>query len=159
MSVFVCQYLRGEIILVRHSCGYLSAITSCVRYIDYELLTKLTALERTFLGYLRTSLALSITGIMIAQLLRLDSLLSQPSKPTPNHAIGGVPLAAAFIIGSIVTVLTGAIRFWRQQVAMAEGKVWAGGPELLFVWGTFVAVSQNISCSNFTLFSETECSG
>jgi uncharacterized membrane protein YidH (DUF202 family) len=120
------------------------------------MLTNLTALERTFLGYLRTSLALSITGIMIAQLLRLDSLLSTPSKPTPNHAIGGLPLAAAFIIGSIVTVLMGAIRFWRQQVAMAEGKVWAGGPELLFVWGIFAAVSQYLIAS---LYSGVECSG
>jgi len=100
-----------------------------------------TALERTFLGYLRTSLALSMTGVMIAQLLRLDSLLSTPENPTPNRAIGGLALAAAFMAGSIVTVLAGAIRFWRQQVAMAEGKCWAGGPELLFIWGTFAAVS------------------
>lgn len=78
---------------------------------------------------------------MIAQLLRLDSELSTPERPTPNRAIGGVALSGSFMIGSIVILLMGAIRFWRQQVAMANGKCWAGGPEMLLVWTTFASVS------------------
>ncbi|KAF2400401.1 hypothetical protein EJ06DRAFT_530379 [Trichodelitschia bisporula] len=89
------------------------------------------ALERTFLSYLRTSLALSITGVTIAQLFRLQH------APHPDKHFGffvvGTPLAACFIAGAIITVTAGAIRFWRQQRAMAQGKVFAGGWEMVLI--------------------------
>jgi len=55
--------------------------------------------------------------------------------------VGGVPLATAFISGSLVVVIAGAIRFWRQQTAMVRGKVWAGGAELWFILGVILALS------------------
>ncbi|KAF2742635.1 hypothetical protein M011DRAFT_375215, partial [Sporormia fimetaria CBS 119925] len=86
------------------------------------------ALERTFLGYLRTSLAFSVTGVIIAQLFRLQD------RPTPGHAFHffalGIPLAATFIAFAIVVLCLGAFRVWRQQNAMIRGKVHAGGWEL-----------------------------
>ncbi|EON62125.1 hypothetical protein W97_01344 [Coniosporium apollinis CBS 100218] len=89
------------------------------------------ALERTFLGYLRTSIALSMVGALIAQLFRL-----QPS-PNPDPVLGyfvlGIPLAAVFICAAIVVTVLGAWRFWRQQNAMVRGRIHAGGWEILVI--------------------------
>jgi uncharacterized membrane protein YidH (DUF202 family) len=101
------------------------------------------ALERTYLGYLRTSLALSMVGVIVAQLFRLQS------SELPGGEIGyfvlGVPLAACFIGGSVVVILLGAVRFWRQQTAMVKGKVWAGGWEVLGIMCTGILVSYTMS--------------
>jgi uncharacterized membrane protein YidH (DUF202 family) len=88
-----------------------------------------TALERTYLAYLRTSLALSFLGVSIAQLIRLNE----------GNTVA-TALAAAFISGSIVVVLAGAFRFWKQQTAMVNGQVFAGGWEMLVIFVVTVAV-------------------
>ncbi|KAF2442177.1 hypothetical protein P171DRAFT_523047 [Karstenula rhodostoma CBS 690.94] len=97
------------------------------------------ALERTFLGYLRTSLALAITGVITAQLFRLQH------TATPNPRIGffvlGVPLAAAFIALGMLVLVVGAVRFWRQQRALVRGRVWAGGWEIVGVMGVSLAIT------------------
>ncbi|EGP87391.1 uncharacterized protein MYCGRDRAFT_93582 [Zymoseptoria tritici IPO323] len=86
---------------------------------------------RDHLGYLRTSLALSIMGIIIAQFWRLQH------APNPNPVFGyfivSVPLAAILQVAALCTALLGGIRFWRQQTAMARGKVWAGGWETMVI--------------------------
>ncbi|KAL5447688.1 hypothetical protein PMIN07_001810 [Paraphaeosphaeria minitans] len=97
------------------------------------------ALERTFLGYLRTSLALAVTGVVVAQLFRLQHASS------PNLHIGffvlGVPLAASFIALGILVLLLGALRFWRQQAALVRGRVWVGGWEVLAIMGASLAIT------------------
>lgn len=84
--------------------------------------------ERTFLGYLRTSLALSMIGVLIAQLYRLQH------SPTPSQIFGyfllSKPLACIFQGAALYMACVGACRFFRQQSAMALGKVHAGGWEL-----------------------------
>ncbi|EUC32366.1 hypothetical protein COCCADRAFT_37672 [Bipolaris zeicola 26-R-13] len=91
------------------------------------------ALERTFLGYLRTSLLLVVTGVIIAQLFRLQH------SPHPQPHFGfykiGKPLSATFICMGIVVVLVGAIRFWRLQNALMRGKAIAAGWEVNVVMG------------------------
>ncbi|KAG9188284.1 hypothetical protein G6011_02207 [Alternaria panax] len=86
------------------------------------------ALERTFLGYLRTSLILVMTGVLTAQLFHLQH------AATPNPHFGfykvGKPLAATFVCMAIVVVLVGAMRFWRLQRALVRGKAMAGGWEV-----------------------------
>jgi uncharacterized membrane protein YidH (DUF202 family) len=99
----------------------------------------LLALERTYLGYLRTSLALSNAGIVFAQLFSLTS--SSSGKGGQPKVKNGLPLAVTFIIAAIVVLLLGAIRFWRQQTAMARGKVWAGGFEITLIMFFTIAVS------------------
>ena len=97
-----------------------------------------TALERTYLGYLRTSLAFAIIGIVIAQLFRLQK------SPTPNLRMGffvlGIPLACVCLGASMVITTLGAYRFWKQQNAMARGKVHVGGWEINFIAGTALVV-------------------
>ncbi|KAK7191681.1 uncharacterized protein CC84DRAFT_1115765 [Paraphaeosphaeria sporulosa] len=100
------------------------------------------ALERTFLGYLRTSLALVMTGIITAQLFRLQH--SSSPNPRIGFVVLGVPLAASFIALGMLVLLLGALRFWRQQRALVKGRVWAGGWELLVIMGMSLAVSLSV---------------
>ncbi|KAF2801837.1 uncharacterized protein BDZ99DRAFT_469350 [Mytilinidion resinicola] len=97
------------------------------------------ALERTFLAYLRTSLAFAMTGVVIAQLFRLQHALH------PNPALGffvlGIPLAATFIGAAVVILLIGAFRFWRQQNAIIRGYVYAGGWEITSIMILVIVVS------------------
>ncbi|EEQ88569.1 hypothetical protein RJZ56_000313 [Blastomyces dermatitidis] len=86
------------------------------------------ALERTFLAYIRTSLAFAFQGALIAQLFSLQN------KQDKNIAFGfhtvGRPLACACHACAIIVAAMGSYRFWRQQNALARGKVQAGGWEL-----------------------------
>ncbi|KAI7152888.1 hypothetical protein KC349_g8711 [Hortaea werneckii] len=89
--------------------------------------------ERTYLGYLRTSLALSMVGVAIAQLYRLKH------SPSPNPVYGyyvlGKPVACVFHASALGVILVGAVRFFRQQSAMSIGKVHARGWEVLVIFG------------------------
>ena len=88
----------------------------------------LPALERTFLGYLRTSLALSMMSVVIAQLSRLEH------AQNPDRVFGyftlSIPSACVCIGAAIFVMLVAACRFWRQQNAILRGKVHAGGWEM-----------------------------
>ncbi|KAH7069292.1 hypothetical protein FB567DRAFT_565037 [Paraphoma chrysanthemicola] len=91
------------------------------------------ALERTFLGYLRTSLLLVMTGVLIAQLFRLQ----HTSNPDPKLGfyVIGLPLCLTFIGMAIVVLLVGAYRFWKLQNGLVRGKAHTGGWEVLLVMG------------------------
>ncbi|KAK3709251.1 hypothetical protein LTR37_010989 [Vermiconidia calcicola] len=86
---------------------------------------------RDHLGYLRTSIALSMLGTIIAQLYRLQH------HPNPSKVFGyyvlSKPLSVIFQCAALAIVLIGGIRFWRQQSAMAIGKVHASGWELISI--------------------------
>ncbi|KAL1303656.1 hypothetical protein AAFC00_007012 [Neodothiora populina] len=90
--------------------------------------------ERTFLAYLRTSVALSMIGIVTTQLFGLQR------RPVKNASHGyhafSKPLGALFQIAAMMVTMIGAHRYWRQQMSMARGKVWAGGWELYVIMGT-----------------------
>jgi uncharacterized membrane protein YidH (DUF202 family) len=102
-------------------------------------LLKLAALERTFLGYLRTSLILVITGVIIAQLFRIQHTIS-PDPQMGFYAIGE-PLSAVFIGMAIFVLLVGAIRFWRLQNALVWGKALVGGWEVFAIMAMSALVS------------------
>lgn len=100
--------------------------------------------ERTFLSWLRTSLALSMTGIFTTQLFILQS----PRLPYMNLGffVLGVPLGSLCQAAALVNSFIGAYRFWRLQNAMVSGKACAGGWEIVFI-GTLIAlVSTGQSC-------------
>ncbi|KAL3478919.1 hypothetical protein BJX99DRAFT_93377 [Aspergillus californicus] len=85
------------------------------------------ALERTFLAYIRTSVVLAMQGVLIAQLFRLQS--AGTNNGLGYHEVG-VPLAVTCHGAAILTAVLGAVRFWKQQSAIALGMVYAGGWEL-----------------------------
>ncbi|KAJ5365139.1 hypothetical protein N7517_008025 [Penicillium concentricum] len=86
------------------------------------------ALERTFLAYIRTSTVIAMQGVLVAQLFRLQRPLEKVDRLSFHEV--GIPLSVACHGVAVIVALVGAIRFWRQQNAIARGKVYAGGWEL-----------------------------
>ncbi|KAK1985373.1 hypothetical protein LZ30DRAFT_553964, partial [Colletotrichum cereale] len=83
------------------------------------------ALERTFLAWLRTSLAFASIGIAVTQLFRLNSSLSGPGSAEPNaHTLRqlGKPLGATFLAVSILVLFLGYQRYSRAQRWVMKGK-------------------------------------
>lgn len=70
-------------------------------------------------------------GVLIAQLFRLQQTVNP--EPTLGFYAVGVPLATACNGAAVAVVLLGACRFWRQQSALARGKVYAGGWEIILI--------------------------
>ncbi|QPC78259.1 hypothetical protein HYE68_009011 [Fusarium pseudograminearum] len=84
--------------------------------------------ERTFLGYLRTSVMMSMVGTMVAQLFTLSH--EGHHAKTFGYFITGRPLALTCYGFSIGTILLGAVRTWRHQRIMMSGKALVGGFEI-----------------------------
>ena len=82
-------------------------------------------------------------GVVIAQLFRLQHTLN-PDQ-TLGFYMAGVPLATACNGAAAVVVLLGAYRFWRQQNALARGKVHAGGWEVMAIGVVVLVVSYNLA--------------
>ena len=101
----------------------------------YTVANLCLAIERTFLGYLRTSSVTALMGTIIAQLFFL-----QAQDGGFGYATIGRPLAAACFSISILTLLLGACRTWRHQRAVLHGKVLVGGFETIFIGLLFLAV-------------------
>jgi hypothetical protein len=68
---------------------------------------------------------------MIAQLYRLQH--SEDPSPVFGYYALSKPLSVIFQSSALCVVLLGCIRFWRQQSAMAIGKMHAGGWELIAI--------------------------
>jgi len=98
------------------------------------------ALERTFLSHLRTSRALSMMGITVAQIFRLQH------SPTPDARFGdyvlGKPLSYICQGPAICTLLNGAFRTRRTQNALVRSKSISGGFEItLLSTGIFLVLA------------------
>jgi uncharacterized membrane protein YidH (DUF202 family) len=95
--------------------------------------------ERTFLAWIRTSIALSMLGAIIAQLFRLQNV------PSPTGVISlyllAIPLACICQGAALLTALTGGHRYWRMQNAMARGEALAAGWEFWLI----IVVSGSVS--------------
>ena len=92
------------------------------------------ALERTFLGWARTSLALVSLGVLVTQLFVLDDV---------NRRKGEV-LGCVLTVAGMVVMVAGAIRYFREQERLVQGKATVGGWEaigvLVVVGGCLVAL-------------------
>ena len=75
------------------------------------------ALDRTFLGWFRTSVALISFGVVITQLFVLKDLGTKKGK------ILGVIMSC----GGIIVVLLGCVRYFKQQRLLMQGKALSGG--------------------------------
>lgn len=72
-------------------------------------------------------------GVTVAQLYRLQH--SADPSPAFGYFLLSKPIAGIFQGSALCMVLLGAIRFYRQQSAMAVGKIHAGGWEILLICG------------------------
>jgi len=78
------------------------------------------ALERTFLAWLRTSLAFASIGVAITQLFRLN--VASDSTTTPPLANMGKFLGATFVGISMVVLALGSHRYYESQGWLLKGK-------------------------------------
>lgn len=88
------------------------------------------ALERTFLAYVRTSVALVSFGVIVTQLFVLKK-----AGPAKGAAVGGASEAAGIFV-----VLVGCMRYFRQQRLLVQGKTMAAGWDLTAVLGVLGGV-------------------
>jgi uncharacterized membrane protein YidH (DUF202 family) len=108
--------------------------------------------ERTFLAWLRTSLAFASIGIAVTQLFRLNTSLQDTSPGNPNRNNGGAgldsrlrtlrqlgkPLGATFLGISILILFLGYRRYTHAQHWVMHGKFPASrGTILLVSFATF----------------------
>jgi len=86
------------------------------------------ASERTFLAYVRTSLALASTGVALVQLFTIAG--HDPAKPSAsnlvvyNHQIQQYarPLGAITVIMGLFVLVVGVTRYFTIQTALPQGK-------------------------------------
>jgi uncharacterized membrane protein YidH (DUF202 family) len=107
----------------------ISILSMIARILDTD--DPYAALERTFLAYVRTSMVIAMQGVLIAQLFRLQQSESQQGSLRFQQV--GIPLSVACHCVAILVALIGAYRFWKQQGAIALGKIHAGGWEVNMV--------------------------
>jgi uncharacterized membrane protein YidH (DUF202 family) len=80
--------------------------------------------ERTFLAWLRTSLAFASIGIAVTQLFRLNTSLEaeKPSKNLNTLRQMGKPLGSTFLGISILILFLGYRRYFLSQQWVMQGK-------------------------------------
>ena len=90
--------------------------------------TDLHSPERTFLAWLRTSLAFASIGIAVTQLFRLNTTISEregytPTNPDNTYRLRqvGKPLGATFLGIAILVLLVGSRRYFESQVCQRHG--------------------------------------
>jgi uncharacterized membrane protein YidH (DUF202 family) len=93
---------------------------------------------------LRTSLALAIIGVIVAQLYRLQH--APHPDPKFGYYVLSKPIACIFHVSAACVALLGSLRFFRQQNAMAAGKVRAGGWEVMIIGSYVLLVSNEAVC-------------
>lgn len=97
------------------------------------------ALERTFLAWLRTSLAFASIGIAVTQLFRLNTTISKDGKLAHSPGLKlrnvGKPLGATFIGISVLILFIGFHRYFEAQHYVIRGKFPASRGSILLVTG------------------------
>ena len=88
------------------------------------------ALERTFLGWIRTSTTIVSLGVVVTQLFVLKDV-----DPTKGKVLGCILTGAAIMI-----VVASAWRYFRMQRLLVRGKALTGGWEALTVWAVIGVV-------------------
>ncbi|KAI0600833.1 hypothetical protein F4775DRAFT_507062 [Biscogniauxia sp. FL1348] len=99
------------------------------------------ALERTFLAWLRTSLAFASIGIAITQLFRLNTSIAD-GRDDPHFARVrhlGKPLGATFLGISVLVLFLGYQRYFQSQEWIMKGKFPASRGTVVLI--SFVALA------------------
>lgn len=102
--------------------------------------------ERTFLAWLRTSLAFASIGIAVTQLFRLNTSLTDGADDPALQTIRnlGQPLGSTFLGISILVLLLGYLRFFQSQKYVISGKFPAA--RLTIVLVSLIACALMVIC-------------
>ncbi|KAK3984142.1 P-loop containing nucleoside triphosphate hydrolase protein [Cladorrhinum sp. PSN332] len=101
------------------------------------------ALERTFLAWLRTSLAFASIGIAITQLFRLNTSLADGKSQSSTLRHLGKPLGATFLGISILILFLGYNRYLESQYWVIRGKFPASRGTIILV--SFIAFAVTLA--------------
>ncbi|KAL2133804.1 hypothetical protein VTI74DRAFT_1661 [Chaetomium olivicolor] len=103
------------------------------------------ALERTFLAWLRTSLAFASIGIAITQLFRLNTSLTDDGDVEHAQKLRhlGKPLGTTFLAVSILILLLGYNRYLQGQYWVIKGKFPASRGTIMLV--SFIAFAVTLA--------------
>ncbi|KAJ4296041.1 superkiller [Collariella sp. IMI 366227] len=101
--------------------------------------------ERTFLAWLRTSLAFASIGIAITQLFRLNTSLSEDGDTKHAEKLRhlGKPLGTTFLAVSILILLLGYNRYLQGQYWVIKGKFPASRGTIMLV--SFIAFAVTLA--------------
>ncbi|EIN12482.1 hypothetical protein PUNSTDRAFT_61368 [Punctularia strigosozonata HHB-11173 SS5] len=91
--------------------------------------------ERTFLAYVRTSIAITSMGVALVQLFKLST---EPSTAAHRYAR---PLGAVIVVVGLMTLLIGIVRYFSTQRTLLEGKFPAARYTITFISLTLGAVT------------------
>ncbi|KAK4205278.1 hypothetical protein QBC40DRAFT_271411 [Triangularia verruculosa] len=101
------------------------------------------ALERTFLAWLRTSLAFASIGIAITQLFRLNTSLADDDHQAYTLRHLGKPLGSTFLAISILILFLGYNRYLESQAWVIKGKFPASRGTIILV--SFIAFAVTVA--------------
>ena len=96
--------------------------------------------ERTFHAWLRFSMSLSTTGVVLAQMSQIQRAVHPSREREFKYFVLGAPQACICQAAAIVVLLMGFIRFWKQERAMLNGFVRVSGWELWVAFGLLLLV-------------------
>lgn len=99
--------------------------------------------ERTFLAWLRTSLAFASIGIAITQLFRLNTSLADDGQQADRLRHMGKPLGATFLGISILILFLGYRRYLSAQHWVIKGKFPASRGTIMLV--SFIAFAVTVA--------------
>lgn len=91
------------------------------------------ALERTFLAWLRTSLAFASIGIAVTQLFRLNTTTEDENSSFNSLRHVGRPLGTTFLGISVLVLFLGYHRYYQSQQWILKGKFPASRGTILIV--------------------------
>lgn len=123
---------------------------------DHDSLTLVPANETTFLSWLRFSMSLSSTGVIIAQMSQVQRAVHPDRERQWKYYILGVPQGCICQGVAILFVVIGALRFFRSEQALLRGRARTNGWDLwlavclLFVVGIrHLQISHSAHCCRF----------
>ncbi|KAK6537995.1 hypothetical protein TWF694_010888 [Orbilia ellipsospora] len=120
------------------------------REVEWQHVRDHLALERTFLGWLRTSGAFAMTGVLFAQIAVIVMNNKETAQRTglvpqdTGHSdlipiqTAAKPIAVATVGIALGTVIVGVSRFYWNQKALIEGSAVSGGWPILLLAGTML---------------------
>ena len=97
--------------------------------------------ERTFHAWLRLSMGISAMGVVIAQMSQIQHVIHPDPRlhPLKNYVLG-VPQAAICHLLAIFVIVVAALRFFKHERAIKQGRAHVGGWELMVTAGLILLV-------------------